>query len=71
MWNLWCCLQNKTHGQNLFKKFRSGDFSLKHDQRPAGISDVDEDKMKAIIDSNHLINVKKIPKMFQPAIYHS
>ena len=36
---------------------------LENDQRPARTSEVDEDKMKAIIDSNHLINVREIPKM--------
>ena len=45
--------------QNLFKKFRSGNFSLKDEQdegsgRP---SQVDDDIMKAIIESNrHITN---------------
>ena len=44
------CLTERTC-QNLFEKFRSGDFSLKDDQRSGRPSDVD-DVMKAIIESN-------------------
>ncbi|EFN80916.1 Histone-lysine N-methyltransferase SETMAR, partial [Harpegnathos saltator] len=48
--------------QNWFKKFRSGDFSFKDDQRSSRPSEVDEDKMKAIIESNRHIIVREIAK---------
>ena len=48
--------------QNLFKKFRSGDFSLKDDQRSGHSSQVDDDIMKAIIESNCHITVREIAK---------
>ena len=57
------CLTERTY-QNLFKNFRSGDLSLKDDQgqgsgRP---SEVGDDIMKAIIESNRHITVQKIAK---------
>ena len=48
--------------QNLFKKFRSGDFSLKDDQRFGRTSEVDGDIMKALIESNRHITVREIAK---------
>ncbi|EFN76009.1 Histone-lysine N-methyltransferase SETMAR, partial [Harpegnathos saltator] len=55
------CITERTC-QNWFKKFRSGDFSLKDDQRSGRPSEVDEDKMKAIIESNRHITVREIAK---------
>ena len=55
------CLTERTC-QNWFKKFRSGDFSLKGDQRSGRPSEVDDDKMKAIIASNRHITVREIAK---------
>ncbi|CAK9817932.1 Histone-lysine N-methyltransferase SETMAR [Anthophora plagiata] len=55
------CLTERTC-QNWFKKFRSGDFSLKVDQRFARPSEVDDDKMKAIIESNRHITVREVAK---------
>ncbi|CAK9802842.1 Histone-lysine N-methyltransferase SETMAR [Anthophora quadrimaculata] len=55
------CLTERTC-QNWFKKFRSGDFSLKDDQRSGRPSEVDDDKMKAIIESNCHITVREIAK---------
>ena len=50
--------------QNLFKKFPSGDFSLKDNQRSDRPSEVDDDIMKDIIETNRLITVRKIAKQF-------
>ena len=55
------CLTGRT-SQNLFNKFRSGDFSLKDDQRSDRTSEVDDDIMKAIIESNRHIIVREIAK---------
>ena len=48
--------------QNLLKKFRSGDFSLKDDQRSGRLSEVDDDIMKVIIEFNRHITVREIAK---------
>ena len=55
------CLTERTC-QNLFKKFRLGDFSLKDDQRSGRPSEVDEDIMEAIIELNRHITVREIAK---------
>ena len=55
------CLTERTC-QNLFKKFRSGDFSLKADQRSGRSSEVDDDIMKDIIESNRRTTVQEIVK---------
>ena len=39
----------------MFKKFCSGNFSLKDDQRSGQCSEVDDDIMKAIIESNRIV----------------
>ena len=48
--------------QNLFNIFCSRDFSLKDDQHSGRHSEVDDDIMKATIESNHHITVQKIAK---------
>lgn len=48
--------------QNWFKKFRSGDLSLKDDQRSGRPTKVDDHQMKAIIEENRHITVRKIAK---------
>lgn len=53
------CLTERTC-QNWFKKFRSGNFSLKDDQRSGRSSGVDDDQMKAIIESDRHITVREI-----------
>ncbi|XP_076381130.1 histone-lysine N-methyltransferase SETMAR-like [Megalopta genalis] len=53
------CLSERTC-QNWFKKFRSEDFSLKDDQRSGRPSEVEDDKIKAIIESNRHITVREI-----------
>ncbi|CAK9829602.1 Histone-lysine N-methyltransferase SETMAR [Anthophora retusa] len=59
------CLTERTC-QNWFKKFRSGDFSLNDDQRSGRPSEVDDDKMKAIIESNrHTQYVGKVTELFK------
>ena len=55
------CLTERTC-HNLFKKFRSGDLSLKDDQRSGRLSEVDNDIMIAIIESNRHITVREIAK---------
>ena len=55
------CLTGRTC-QNLLKKFRSGDFSLKDGQHSGRPSEVDDDIMKAIIESNRHITVREIAK---------
>ena len=54
------CLTEHTC-QNSFQKFRSGDFSLK-DEKDGQPSEVDDDIMKAIIESNRHITVREIAK---------
>ena len=46
----------------MFKQFRSGDFLQKDNQRSGLPSEVDDDIMKAIIESNRHITVREIPK---------
>ncbi|XP_073989692.1 histone-lysine N-methyltransferase SETMAR-like [Rhodnius prolixus] len=46
--------------QNWFKKFRSGDFSLKDEQRSARPTEVDDDQIKVIIEENRHIPVRGI-----------
>ena len=46
----------------MFKKFLSGDFSLKDVQRSGGPFEVDDDIVKAIIESNRHITVREIAK---------
>ena len=46
--------------QNWFAKFRSGDFSLKDNQRSGRPIDVDDDQIKAIIESDRHISVREI-----------
>ena len=48
--------------QNLFKKFHSGDFSPKDDQRSGRPSEVDDNIMKDIIESNGHTTVREIAK---------
>ncbi|KAL6419811.1 hypothetical protein ACFW04_008632 [Cataglyphis niger] len=55
------CLTERTY-QNWFKKFRSEDFSLKDDQRSGRPSEVNDDKMKAIFESNRHITGREIAK---------
>ena len=54
------CLTERTC-PNLFKKFHSGDSSLKDNQHSGRPSEVNDDIMKAIIESNH-ITVRDIAK---------
>ena len=46
----------------MLKTFSSGDFSLKDDQHSDQPSEVDDDIMKAIIESNRHITVREITK---------
>ena len=41
--------------QNLFNKFRSGDFSVKDDKCSGRRSEVDNDIMKAVIETNRIV----------------
>ncbi|KAL4705901.1 hypothetical protein ACJJTC_017483 [Scirpophaga incertulas] len=42
--------------RNWFDKFRSGDFSLKDDQRTGRPEKLDDDQIKAMIESDRLVN---------------
>ncbi|XP_015432529.1 PREDICTED: histone-lysine N-methyltransferase SETMAR-like [Dufourea novaeangliae] len=53
------CITDRTC-QNWFKKFRSGDFSLKDDQRSGRPTEVDDDQIKAIIEEDRHITVRGI-----------
>ena len=46
--------------RNWFDKFRSGDFSLKEDPRSGRPNEVDDDQIKAIIESDRHVTVREI-----------
>ncbi|EFN76812.1 Histone-lysine N-methyltransferase SETMAR, partial [Harpegnathos saltator] len=46
--------------QNWFAKFRSGDFSLKNEQRSGRPGEVDDDQIKAIIDTDRHSTTREI-----------
>ena len=49
--------------RNWFDELRSGDFSLKDEQRSGQPNEVDDDQIKAIIESDRYVTVQKIEKM--------
>ena len=49
--------------RNWFEKFRSGDFSLKDEQRSGRTNEVDDDQIKAIIESERHVTVREIEKI--------
>ena len=51
--------------QNWFDKFRSGDFSLKNEQRSGRPNEVDDDKMKAIVVSYRHVTVQEIKEILK------
>ena len=51
---------NDRQCRNWFDKFRSGDFSLKDEQRSGRPNKVDDDQIKAIIESDRHVTVRKI-----------
>ena len=51
--------------RNWFDKFRSGDFCLKNDQRSGRPDEVGDDQIKAIIESDHPVIVRKIEEMLK------
>ena len=50
---------------NRFDKFRSGDFSLKDEQRSRRPNEVDDDQIKAIIESDRHVTVREIEEMLK------
>ena len=50
---------------NWFDKFRSGDFSLKDEQRSGRPNEVDDDQIKAIIESERHVTVREIEEMLK------
>lgn len=48
--------------RNWFDKFRSGDFSLKDEQRSGRPDELDDDQIKAIIESDRHVTVREIAK---------
>ena len=51
--------------RNWYDKFRSGDFSLKDEQRSGRPNEVDDDQIKAIIESDHHVTVREIKEMLK------
>ena len=51
--------------RNLFDKFWSEDFSLKDEQRSCRLNEVDDDQIKAIIESDRHVTVGKIVEMLK------
>ena len=49
--------------RNWFDKFRSGDFSLKDEQRSTRSNEVDDDQIKAIIESDRHVTVREVEEM--------
>ena len=53
------------HCRNCFDKFRSRDFSLKDEQRSGRPNEVDEDQIKAIVESDRHVTVREIEEMLK------
>ena len=53
------------HCRNWFDKFRSRDFSLKDEQRSGRPNEVDDDQIKAIIESDRHVTVQEIKEIFK------
>ena len=53
--------------QNWFDKFRSGDFSLKNEKHSGRLVEVDDDLIKAIIDSDRHSIIVRLQRSF---MYH-
>ena len=60
-----CCEEALKDRQrrNWFDKFRSGDFSLKDEQRSGRPNEVKDDQIKPIIESDHHVTVREIEEM--------
>ena len=56
---------NDLQCRNCFDKFRSGDFSLKDEQRSGRPNEIDDDQIKAIIESDRDVTVRKIKEMLK------
>ena len=53
------------HGQNWFDKSRSRDFLLEDEQHSGRSNEVDDDQIKAIIESDRHVTVREIEKMLK------
>ena len=51
--------------RNWFDKFHSGDFSLKDERRSGRPNEVDDDQIKAIIESDRHVTVREIEEMLK------
>ena len=51
--------------RNWFDKFRSADFSLKDEQRPGRPNEVDNEQIKAIIESDCHVTLRQIEEMLK------
>ena len=51
--------------RNWFDKFHSGDFSFKDEQRSDRPNEVDDDQIKAIIESDHYVTVREIEEILK------
>ena len=56
---------NNRQCRNWFDKFRSGDFSPKDEQRSGRPNKVDDDQIKAIIESDRYVTVREIEEMLE------
>ena len=57
--------------RNWFNKLSFGDFSLKDEQLSSRPNEVDDDQIKAIIESNHHVTVQEIEEMYMYVyVYH-
>ena len=57
--------------RNCFNKFSSGDFSLKDEQRSGRPNEVDNDQIKAIIESDRHVTVREIEDILKIPIKQS
>ena len=51
--------------RNWFDKLRSGDFSLKDEERSGRSNEVDDDQIKAIIEPDRHVTVREIEEMLK------
>ena len=51
--------------RNWFDKYRSGNFSVKDEQRSGRPNEVDDDQIKAIIESDRHVIVQEIEEMLK------
>ena len=58
-------ITNKTFENFYLGKFRPGDFSFNDEERSGGPIEVDDDQIKAIIESGRHLTVREIKEMLK------